>query len=84
MAYDRIDPIGDVRGDILMAQLCQLVAAVAGDKDAKLDTYLPKWDAKAESPGPKLMKTSADQMKLMFQLAGVKVIDKRPGHGGSR
>lgn len=84
MAFDRLDPIGDERGDILHAKLCQLVAAVGGDPDPKLDAFMPQWAATSKPPKRKGMQITGDALKMIFTLAGETVVDTRPGHGGSR
>lgn len=45
MAYDRIEPIGEIRADMRMAVLATVVARSAGSKTAKPDDFMPKFDA---------------------------------------
>lgn len=51
-AYDRIEPIGDARGDVQTAQICQAVSAVAagfaGQRVAPLTDHMIDWNAEPE------------------------------------
>jgi hypothetical protein len=84
MAFDRIDPIGDIRADLRTASLCQMVAAVAGDgRPTKLSDFLLRF-GEAESPKPKPVAITGDRLKMLLVMGGETVIDTRPDHGGSR
>jgi len=52
MAYDRIEPIGDMRGDVQTAQICQAVASVvaglAGRPVGPLTDHMIQWGKELE------------------------------------
>lgn len=83
MAFDRIDPIGDIRGDLRIARLCQIIGAAAG-AELSIDDVILKFGAEPEPPKPEGITMTGDTMKMIFTLAGETVVDNRPGHGGSR
>lgn len=45
IAYNSIEPIGETRGDIQAARICQLLAAAHGKRGAKfkLSEFMPDW-----------------------------------------
>lgn len=52
-AYDRIEPIGERRADVLAALICKMIADVntPGDKPrVRLAELIPKWDWEAPEP----------------------------------
>ncbi len=47
IAFDRINPIGDIRLDFLFAKLQQTIAALWGGVDKPLIDYMIEWDEEA-------------------------------------
>jgi len=72
-AYDRLEPVGEIRGDVRNALLCMLVANLAqsvwGKKGRhrmfELQDFLPRWD---ESVGEKeRTPQSVEEMKEVLK-----------------
>jgi hypothetical protein len=67
--YNRLDPIGEVRGDFRTAELASLIINIAikwaaGKKAVKLTEitdFMPQWDEEAEKDAVKVQ--SLDEMK---------------------
>ena len=75
-AYDRLEPIGEMRGDLRMAILASLIANIANSfatKGKPIRTYtpadfMPKWEEEITKPAQ-----SVEEMKRILEsLSGVR------------
>ena len=77
MEYDRIEPLGDQRQEIMLAQIPYITALVNSGrgKRPQLSDFMPKW-------GPK-KKPTADELGAKFR-AFVGMFNKTSGAGRDR
>ena len=74
-AYDKLDPIGEWRGDFRMATLSSLIMngliAHSGDKDKEMTTpldFMPDWDGTEEKEV--IQQSVAEQKRILLGMAG--------------
>lgn len=60
MAYDRIEPIGEIRSDYRMAIMATVTATAAGSKTAKPEDFMPRFDGS-------IKRQPVDDMRKQFE-----------------
>jgi hypothetical protein len=71
IAYDRLEPIGEIRGDFRVGQLCAMVAAIgsSGKSSPSPGDYMPFLD-QGEQP---VQRQSDEEMIAILGQVGIKV-----------
>jgi len=73
-AYDKLDPLGDWRGDYRMANIMALIANINRDSKKKTEPYsvldfMPEWDFNKEE---KKQQSIEDQKRIFLEAFGSK------------
>ena len=64
MAYERIEPFGELRADYRNAMLCSLIASSNGMKNVKIDDFMPKFNGRKKQTESEISKKVKEVFKF--------------------